>query len=321
MQRSSAAAPARRMSRTRGSTRASTVGLLGAALARRSRSPWPISACSSSLAPAHLDRLAVERGRPRRARRVNSSSRSGSSTTPTSAALGVLQRDADRPGREAVEVVGGAVERVHHPAPPARRRRCVRALLGQQAVVGALGQAGCPRSRASASRSASETMSVRVDLRSTPLRGPAEALQQQRAGARAPRARRARGRRPRLRAPGPPARRPRSPPTTTGHPEQEPEGLLLGAKRDSARDRAIRGCRSSCRRRSTSRRRSASRCPGTSTPRCSLAVKWPRKARIVANVQQREAHEDVRAVQAGEPVEDRCPGRCRRARSRCARTR
>ena len=45
--------------------------------------------------------------------------------------------------------------------------------------------------------------------------------------------------------------------------------------------------------------------PGTSTPRCSSGVKWPRKARTVDDRQQRQADGDVRAVQAGEPVEDR----------------
>ena len=45
--------------------------------------------------------------------------------------------------------------------------------------------------------------------------------------------------------------------------------------------------------------------PGTSTPRCSFALKWPRKARIVANSEQRQADEDVGSVQAREAVEDR----------------
>src|SRR5437764_289471 len=60
---------------------------------------------------------------------------SSSTISPPAARAGrVLERDADAPRRKAVEVVRGAVERIDHPAAPARAA-CVRALLAEQAIV------------------------------------------------------------------------------------------------------------------------------------------------------------------------------------------
>ena len=82
--------------------------------------------------------LARSRRRPRRARRGRS--RRGSASAPRPGPpVGVLERHAHRPGREAVEEVDRAVERVDDPAPAAGGLRA-RALLGHQAVVGPLGR-------------------------------------------------------------------------------------------------------------------------------------------------------------------------------------
>ena len=82
MQRSRAAAPARRMSRTRGQHARQHRRLQRPGGPRRSRSPWPPARCPGARgrSPRSARRSG---GRPRRGRRVNSSSRSGSSTTPT----------------------------------------------------------------------------------------------------------------------------------------------------------------------------------------------------------------------------------------------
>ncbi len=174
---------ATRRPRSRGPARPSRRGgcrARAAAAARRSRparararlvgeARWrPAPRSSARGARARRQAAGARRHRrappPRTAR--NSSPRTGSCTTPDEAAVVVLERDAHRPGGEAVEVVDGAVERVDDPTPPATRLGA-RALLAEQAVVGPLAASSSRRTR-SASRSASETGSVPDDFVSSP---------------------------------------------------------------------------------------------------------------------------------------------------------
>ena len=146
------------MSRTRGSTRRSDLGLpppAGGVVAeagadeRLLERRWPSSRAAgvpsrTSPAPATPIHVMPSTGRVHDAdeRLVG---RPG----------GEPRGDRDGPERHAVQVVDGAVERIDDPLDPGRRRAC-RALLGQQPVAGA--QLG----RAAATISASDALSMAV---------------------------------------------------------------------------------------------------------------------------------------------------------------
>ena len=224
-----------------------------------------------AVAAAHLDRLAVEPGavaadgaEQLAAHRVEHHAQR---LRPRASSSATLTAHAGKP----VEVVGGAVQRVDHPAPPARRV-AARALLRQQAVVRPLARRGWPRS--APRRRGRRRRPCRCARTSARPRG--RGLRSARAAARRPRGRRAR--------PGRGRRPPRGSERPDdeddghdhaddhGHPDEEAERLLLRAQRvDQAPAGRLTGCRSSCRRRSTSRRRSASRCPA---PR-RRGAPWP----------------------------------------------
>ena len=212
------------------------LGLRGAPLARRSRSRWrPARARAAPAARTRIGR-AVQRGAAA-ARGAEGLAARGSWTTPDERAVGVLERDADRPRADSGRgswwcrragrppSAGRCAPRSPRPPRRAGRRRAAR-----RAAVRAIS--------ASASRSASETMSVVEDFALEPLGRVAEALEQQlarRAGGPLGELEVRRSERPRDQDDG----------DDRGDDdrdvEQEAERLLLGAERV---EHGARGCRS-----------------------------------------------------------------------------
>ncbi len=239
--RSSAAAPARRMSRTRGSSSRIT----SACTARRSGSyekPVATSACPSGARVAHLQAaLAQEGALPAdRAERLAVDRRVHHAHERP---VRVLERHADRPGREPVQEVDRAVERVYDPAPAAGGIG-PRALLGHEAVVRSLG------GQQLADRALGLAIGIRDEVGGRGFRRhaagrPTVEAEQHLAG----RARRALGQREvgvhraRDQEDDPDDHR-----GDDDHVDQEAEGLLLGAQRVQ---HAARGDRPSSRRLST----------------------------------------------------------------------
>ena len=113
------------MSRTRGSSSAPALGLLGAALGARRRSPWPRA---PDPAAALASRASAEPliGRPRFAALGRQSSRRapGRGRRPPRAPPRPPAPRSRAQARKAVEEVDGPVERVDDPAPAAAPPRC-----------------------------------------------------------------------------------------------------------------------------------------------------------------------------------------------------
>jgi len=119
---------------------------------------------------AYVDRLAVQLGASS-ARGAKGLAPPGVVDDAREAAAGVLDRHAHAPGRKAVEVVRGPVERIDYPA-ASTRAALAGALLGHERVVGPLTAPAARRSPPRPPLSASETMSVEEDLTATPRAGP-----------------------------------------------------------------------------------------------------------------------------------------------------
>ena len=195
----------------------------------RRRSPWPRAPGRAAAPGAPRSRRSPRNApSPRTARNVSAVDRRVHHAHER--AVGVLQRHADRPGREAVEEVDRAVERVDDPAPAAGGLGA-RALLGHQPVIG--------RSRASSSRIVPLGLPIGVGdevgrrgLRLHPLgRAPVVARAAPRRPP-APRARPARG--PRSQGAGQAARGRPARPATTQRPRSGTERPPARSEADSA---------------------------------------------------------------------------------------